>query len=64
MLVLGINTKEEIWLSNEVVLSFRRQTTGGGWKILIEAPKSIEIQRKPRDKETIETQDQESLDKD
>lgn len=59
MLVLGINTKEEIWLNNEVVLSFRRQTTGSGWKILIEAPRDVQVTRKPRSLDSGPKSDQE-----
>lgn len=45
MLVLGINDKEQIHVGTEVVLRFRKSSTGGGWKILIEATDKLSIKR-------------------
>jgi len=51
MLVLGTNDKEQIHVGAEVVLRFRKSSTGGGCKILIEATDKLSIKRT---KDTIE----------
>lgn len=45
MLVLGIKEDEKIRVGEDVVLQFRKSLTGGGWRIVIAAPKSVEVKR-------------------